>query len=68
MTGPSHSTPEEAPPWLRLALYRAELGAIQARLGTSAERPYDMERARSLAHDIANVRTALQLGDIRATE
>lgn len=45
----------------RLLRGRVELGVTQARLGTVEERPDDFNRARALAHDIANILTAIAL-------
>jgi hypothetical protein len=38
-----------------------DLKAVQSRLGTSAEKPEDLERARELAHRINNLLTAYRL-------
>lgn len=45
----------------RLLRGRVELGVTQARLGTAAERPDDIDHARALAHEIANILTAITL-------
>jgi hypothetical protein len=40
-----------------------ELLEIQSRLGTPTERPNDLERARTVAHDIANMMFVALLSD-----
>ncbi len=45
----------------RLSACRAELSAVQSRLGTSEEQSGDLERAGALAHEVANLLTAINL-------
>lgn len=56
-------------PGLDLGFLRMMLQFMQARLGTSAEQPCDLERVRALGHEINNRLTALKMeSDLRRLE